>query len=119
LATKKIYGGSRRTSGKFAVANFRPTASIVTFSANVEGNEDIYLHDLATGNPTALPIPKGVNEPCGRAFRVQRRTVNACSTTTTVPPLPAILWVHTNLATGKSQQTHAFTGRGRALRGYG
>src|SRR5579863_7507944 len=37
----------------------------ITCSANVDGNEDIYLYDLATGKSTALPIPKGVNEPAG------------------------------------------------------
>src|SRR6266852_29255 len=44
---------------------FSPDGKHITFSANVDGNEDIYLHDLATGRSTALPIPKGVNEPAG------------------------------------------------------
>ena len=47
---------------------FSPDGKHLTFSANVDGNEDIYLHDLATGKSTALAIPKGVNEPVGRAF---------------------------------------------------
>jgi Tol biopolymer transport system component len=44
---------------------FSPDGKHITFSANVDGNEDIYLYDLATGKSTALPIPKGVNEPAG------------------------------------------------------
>ncbi len=44
---------------------FSPDGKRLTFSANVDGNEDIYLHDLATGKSTALAIPKGVNEPAG------------------------------------------------------
>ena len=31
----------------------------------MDGNEDIYLHDVATGKSTALAIPNGVNEPAG------------------------------------------------------
>jgi Tol biopolymer transport system component len=30
---------------------FSPDGKHITFSANVDGSEDIYLHDLATGNP--------------------------------------------------------------------
>src|SRR5579862_5973657 len=44
---------------------FSPDGKRLTFSANVDGNEDIYLHDLAIGKSTALAIPKGVNEPVG------------------------------------------------------
>ncbi|HEY3620505.1 MAG TPA: DPP IV N-terminal domain-containing protein, partial [Candidatus Sulfotelmatobacter sp.] len=44
---------------------FSPDGKRITFSANVDGNEDIYLCDLATGKAAALPVPKGVNEPAG------------------------------------------------------
>src|SRR5579863_9248474 len=40
---------------------FSPDGKHITFSANVDGNEDIYLHDIATGKSTTLPISKGVN----------------------------------------------------------
>ena len=33
---------------------FSPDGKPVTLTANVDGNEDIYLHDLATGKTTAL-----------------------------------------------------------------
>ena len=78
----------------------------VTFSANVDGNEDIFLYDLATGKSTALAIPKGVNEPAGghSAFTKDgsRLLYNHNG-----PTAPGDLWVY-HLATGKSQQiTHS------------
>ncbi|MGA7892799.1 MAG: S9 family peptidase [Candidatus Sulfotelmatobacter sp.] len=85
---------------------FSPDGKNITFSANVDGNEDIYLHDLATGKSTALPIPKGVNEPVGghSAFTKDgtRLLYNHNG-----PTAPGDLWVYT-LATGKSHQvTHS------------
>ena len=60
IATKKI---SWLTKDKWEIrgGEFSPDGKHITFSANVDGNEDIYLHDLATGKSTALAIPKGVN----------------------------------------------------------
>ena len=78
----------------------------ITFTANVDGNEDIYLHDVATGKSTALPIAKGVNEPAGghSAFSPDgsRLLYNYNG-----PTAPGDLWVY-HLAGGKSQQiTHS------------
>ncbi len=47
---------------------FSPDGKHITFTANIDGNEDIYLHDLATGTSSALPIPKGLNEPAGGRY---------------------------------------------------
>jgi dipeptidyl aminopeptidase/acylaminoacyl peptidase len=85
---------------------FSPDGKHITFRANVDGNEDIYLHDLATGKSTALPIPKGVNEPVGgnSAFTKDgtRLLYNHNGATA-----PGDLWVYT-IATGKSHQvTHS------------
>ena len=64
VATKRI---TWLTKDKWEIrgGEFSPDGKHITFSANVDGNEDIYLHDLATGKSSALPIPKGVNEPTG------------------------------------------------------
>jgi len=64
IATKRI---SWLTKDKWEIAGgqFSPDGERVTWTANVEGNTDIYLHDLATGKTTALPLPKGVNELAG------------------------------------------------------
>ena len=85
---------------------FSPDGKHVTFSANVDGNEDIYLHDLATGKSTALAIPKGVNEPVGghSAFAPDGSRLLYMHNG---PTAPGDLWVY-HLATGKSQQiTHS------------
>jgi dipeptidyl aminopeptidase/acylaminoacyl peptidase len=85
---------------------FSPDGKHITFSANVDGNEDIYMHDLASGKSTVLAIPKGVNEPVGghTAFSKDgsRLLYNHNG-----PTAPGDLWVYT-LATGKSHQvTHS------------
>jgi dipeptidyl aminopeptidase/acylaminoacyl peptidase len=85
---------------------FSPDGKHITFSANVDGNEDIYLHDLATGKSTALPIPKGVNEPVGghSAFTKDGSRLLYYHNG---PTAPGDLWVYT-LTTGKSHQvTHS------------
>jgi dipeptidyl aminopeptidase/acylaminoacyl peptidase len=85
---------------------FSPDGKHITFSANVDGNEDIFVHDLATGKSTALSIPKGVNEPVGghSAFSADGSRLLYMHNG---PTAPGDLWVY-NLATGKSQQvTHS------------
>jgi dipeptidyl aminopeptidase/acylaminoacyl peptidase len=85
---------------------FSPDGKHVTFRADVDGNEDIYLHDLATGKSTALPIPKGVNGPEGgpSAFTHDGSRLLYYHNG---PTAPGDLWVYT-LATAKSHQiTHS------------
>jgi dipeptidyl aminopeptidase/acylaminoacyl peptidase len=85
---------------------FSPDGNHVTFSANVDGNEDIYLHDLGTGKSTALPILKGVNEPVGGPYAFSKDGSRLLYYHNG-PTAPGDLWVHT-LATGKSHQvTHS------------
>jgi dipeptidyl aminopeptidase/acylaminoacyl peptidase len=105
VATKKI---SWLTKDKWEIrgGEFSPDGKHLTFSANVDGNEDIYLHDLATGKSTALPIPKGVNEPAGShsAFTKDGQRLLYYHNG---PTAPGDLWVY-HLGTGKSQQiTHS------------
>jgi len=97
-----------RTKDKWEIrgSEFSPDGKHLTFSANVDGNEDIYLHDLATGKSTALPIPKGVNEPAGghSAFTKDGSRLLYYHNG---PTAPGDLWVYT-MATGKSHQiTHS------------
>jgi dipeptidyl aminopeptidase/acylaminoacyl peptidase len=85
---------------------FTSDSKHITFSANVDGNEDIYLHDLATGKSTMLPIQRGVNEPAGghSAFTKDGTRLLYYHNG---PTAPGDLWVYT-LATGKSHQvTHS------------
>jgi dipeptidyl aminopeptidase/acylaminoacyl peptidase len=105
IATKK---SSWLTKDKWEIrgGEFSPDGKHVTFSANVDGNEDIYLHDLATGKSTALEIPKGVNAPVGghSAFSTDGSHLLYMHNG---PTAPGDLWVY-DLATRKSQQlTHS------------
>ena len=85
---------------------FSPDGKRLTFSANVDGIEDIYLQDLATGKSTALPIPKGVNEPAGghSAFTADGSRLLYFHNG---PTAPSDLWVY-HMTSGKTQQiTHS------------
>ena len=88
---------------------FSPDGKHIIFSANVDGSEDIYLYDLATSKSTALPIPKGVNEPAGghSAFSADGSRLLYYHNG---PTAPGDLWIY-HLASGKSQQiTHSLVG---------
>jgi len=108
IATKKI---TWLTKDKWEIRahEFSPNGRHVTFCANVDGNEDIYLLDLASGKSTPLPIPKGVNEPAGghSAFSADGTRMLYYHNG---PTAPGDLWVY-HLATAKSQQvTHSLVG---------
>ena len=106
VSTKKL---SWLTKDKWEIRSreFSPDGKSITFNANVrDGNEDIYFYDLATGKSTALPIPKGVNNPAGghSAFTKDGSRLLYYHNG---PTAPGDLWVYT-LATGKSHQvTHS------------
>jgi len=60
IKTQKL---SWLTKDKWEVAsgNFSPDGKRVLWTANVDGNSDIYEHELLTGKTSALPFPKGIN----------------------------------------------------------
>jgi dipeptidyl aminopeptidase/acylaminoacyl peptidase len=60
IASKKI---SWLTQDKWRISggNFSPDGKHVTWTANVDGNTDIYLHNLISGKTSSLSLPKGVN----------------------------------------------------------
>lgn len=101
IAAKKIKWLTQE-KWEIRASEFSPDGKRITFTANVDGDEDIYLHDLASGKSTSLPIPKGVNNPAGghSAFSPdgQRLLYHHNG-----PTAPGDLWVY-HLATGKSQQ---------------
>jgi dipeptidyl aminopeptidase/acylaminoacyl peptidase len=105
IATKKI---SWITQDKWEIRGdeFSPDGKRIVFNANVDGDEDIYLHDLATGKSTALPIPKGLNEPAGGHYAFSKDGSRLLYYHNG-PTEPGDLWVYT-MATGKSHQiTHS------------
>ena len=105
IATKKIHW---LTNDKWGIraGEFSPDGKHITFTANVDGNEDIYLHDLGTGKSSAVPIPKGVNEPTGGHYAFTKDGERVLYYHNG-PTEPGDLWVY-NVATRKSLQvTHS------------
>jgi len=101
LTTKK-----RRwlTNDKWEIrgGEFSPDGKNLTFTANVDGIQDIYLYNLATGTSKAFAISKGVNETVGgpSAFSADGSRLLYFHNE---PTAPTDLWVY-HLATDKSQQ---------------
>ena len=105
LATRKI---DWLTQDKWEIegGNFSPDGKSVTWTANVDGNTDIYVHDLASGKTTSLPLPKGVNELAG-AESAFTRDGSRLLYYHNGPTSPNDVWVY-SVADGKSQQiTHS------------
>jgi dipeptidyl aminopeptidase/acylaminoacyl peptidase len=65
IASKKIRW---LTKDKWEVSgeSFSPDGKFLTYTANVDGNTDIYLYDIASGKARSLLLPKGVNHAAGR-----------------------------------------------------
>jgi len=108
IATKKIRWV---TQDKWEISgeSFSPDGKSLIYTANVDGNTDIYLHDLASGKARALPLPKGLNQPAGGPSPFTRDSSRLLYYHNG-PTSPGDLWVY-NLADGKSHQlTHSLVG---------
>jgi len=101
IATKKI---SWLTKNKWEIdgGQFSPDGERVTWTANVEGNTDIYLYDLVTAKTAALPLPKGVNELAGEHSSFSNDGAHLLYNHNGATA-PGDLWVY-QLATGRSHQ---------------
>lgn len=105
IATRKI---SWLTRDKWRIRGqeFSPDGKLLVFNANVDGNEDIYLHDLAAGKSSQLAISKGVNEPGGGHSGFSPDGTRLLYVHNG-PTAPTDLWIY-DLAKNKSQQiTHS------------
>ncbi len=93
-----------RTQDKWEIegGHFSPDGNSVTWTANVEGNTELYLHDLASGKTTSLPLPKGVNS-LGGAESAFTRDGSRLLYYHNGPNAPNDVWVY-SLADGKPQQ---------------
>ncbi|MFZ0285481.1 MAG: DPP IV N-terminal domain-containing protein [Terriglobales bacterium] len=105
IASKKI---SWLTKDKWEISagNFSPDGKSVTWTANVDGNTGIYLHDLAKGTTEALPLTAGVNYPVGARSSFDHNGSRLLYNHNG-PDAPGDLWTY-NLASHQSRQiTHS------------
>ncbi|HEY1264168.1 MAG TPA: S9 family peptidase [Terriglobales bacterium] len=82
--------------------NFSPDGKRVTWTANVDGNSEIFLHDLASGKTSALPLPAGWNTP-GGAESAFSHDGEGLLYFHNGPTAPRDAWMY-SLASGKSRQ---------------
>lgn len=82
--------------------HFSPDGQQVTWTANVDGNADIFLHDLAGQKTTPLALPKGVNS-LGGSDSAFTRDGSMLLYNHTGANAPNDAWTY-ELATGKSHQ---------------
>ncbi len=86
--------------------NFSPDGKSITWTANVDGYANIYVHNLLSGKTTSLPLPKGVNDLAGSESSFTRDGSHLLYHHNGATA-PSDLWTY-SLATGKSQQvTHS------------
>ena len=93
IASKKIRW---LTNDKWEVSgeSFSPDGKFLTYTANVDGNTDIYLYDIASGKARALLLPKGVNHAAGRPSPFTRDGLRMLYSHTGANA-PGDLWVYT------------------------
>jgi dipeptidyl aminopeptidase/acylaminoacyl peptidase len=72
--------------------SFSPDGKYLTYTANVDGNSDIYLHDVTSGKARALSSPKGLNQVAGRPSPFSRDGARLLYYHTG-PTAPGDLWV--------------------------
>lgn len=112
IASKKIRW---LTQDKWEICGegFTPDGKFLIYSANVDGDTDLYLYEIATGRTGALPIPKGMNYPADRISPFTRDSSRLLYNHTG-PTAPGDLWVY-SIADAKSHQiTHSLVAGMRA-----
>jgi dipeptidyl aminopeptidase/acylaminoacyl peptidase len=108
IATKKI---TWLTTDKWETSSgkFSPDGKRLTWTANVDGNQDIYVYDVASRQAHALPVAKGINSLAGAETAFSRDGARLLYTHNG-PNAPNDIWTY-DLATQKSQQiTHSLVG---------
>ncbi len=101
IASKKITWLTKE-KWETSAGHFSPDGKSVTWTANVDGNTDIFIHDLSPGKTTPVPLPKGVNE-LGGAESAFTRDGSRLLYYHDGAKAPNDAWVYA-LATGKSHQ---------------
>ena len=114
VASKKI---DWLTHEKWEISadSFSPDGKSLLYTANVDGNSDLYLHDIASGKTVALQLPKGVNYASGHPSPFSRDGLSLLYSHNG-PTAPGDLWVaspadrHSVAAVKSHQLTHSLVG---------
>jgi dipeptidyl aminopeptidase/acylaminoacyl peptidase len=81
---------------------FSPDGKRLTWTANIDGNSEIFVYELTTHQAHALPLPKGVNALAGADTAFARDGARLLFTHDG-PNSPNDLWTY-NFSTGKAHQ---------------
>jgi len=101
VATKQITWLTNE-KWEMSAGNFSPDGKRLTWTANIDGNTDIFVHDLLTRKTEALLLPKGVNTLAGAESAFSRDGTRLLFYHNG-PNAPNDLWSY-NFATAKSHQ---------------
>ena len=108
IASKKI---TWLTSDKWEITagHFSPDGKRLTWTANIDGNTDIFVYDVATRKAAPLPIGKGVNTVAGGAAPFTRDSARMLFNHNG-PTAPQDVWVYDFAASKAHPVTHSFVG---------
>jgi|HubBroStandDraft_1064217.scaffolds.fasta_scaffold00278_15 dipeptidyl aminopeptidase/acylaminoacyl peptidase len=112
IASKKIHW---LTQDKWEISgeSFTPDGKFLIYSADVEGNTDLYRYEVATGEARALPLPKGVNYAANRISPFTRDGSRLLYSHAG-PTAPGDLWVYNSVDSKSHQVTYSLVGGVRA-----
>ena len=112
IATQKITWLTNDT-WEVSAGSFSPDGASVTWNANVEGETNVYLHNLTGGITAMLPLAAGVNSVRGNPTAFSRDGAKLLYYHNG-PTAPNDLWSY-DLKTKQTQQlTHALVGSMRS-----
>ena len=108
VATKKV---DWLTQDKWEISSgsFSPDGKFATWTANVDGNQEVFIYDLATREATALPLAKGVNS-LGGAESAFTRDGGRLLFYHNGANAPQDLWVYDRASGASHQITNSFVG---------
>ena len=101
IASKKITWLTR-DKWEINAGNFSPDGKLATWTANVDGNTDIYVHEVVSGKTSSLPLPKGVNG-LGGSESAFTHDGSRLLYSHNGPSSPNDVWIY-SMASGKSHQ---------------